>query len=139
MVALTAPLAAGLGVADVLGVGLIDGQGEADELALAVDVALGDVDAVGEAVGKVFALGVGDGVAVAVTAMQVACGWSSVSLAPAAVVGPPRNRSAAGTTSKPRMAVTTKASAPHSRSQKARDELRIRARRPDQAGVYFAC
>jgi hypothetical protein len=42
----------------------------------------------------------------------------------------PSSKSAAGTTSRPRMTVTTKASAPHSWSQKARDELRIRALRP---------
>ena len=46
---------------------------------------------------------------------------------------------AAGTTIRPMMTATTKASAPHSWSQKARDELRIRALRPAPVGVCCAC
>ena len=45
----------------------------------------------------------------------------------------------AGTTIRPMMTVTTKASAPHSWSQKARDELRIRALRPSPVEVCCAC
>jgi hypothetical protein len=52
---------------------------------------------------------------------------------------PPASSNAAGTTSRPRMTVTTKASAPHSWSQKARDELRIRALRPSPVGVCCEC
>jgi hypothetical protein len=51
---------------------------------------------------------------------------------------PPFSSSAAGTTSSPMMTVTTKASAPHSWSQKARDELRIRALRPAPVAVCCA-
>ncbi len=51
----------------------------------------------------------------------------------------PLTRRAAGTTTIPSATVITKARAPHSRRQKALDELRIRARRPLQVGACSWC
>ena len=91
-------------------------------------------------------MGVALGLAVAdpegvLTAEQLGDGvrCSSVWFVGAVDLLPPSRNNAAGTTSRPRMTVTTKASAPHSWSQKARDELRIRARRPIQAGACYGC
>jgi hypothetical protein len=124
-----------------------DGQGDAELIAAADVVALGETPAVGEAlgvgegVGDAFALldgeAVGDGVVAGAQAVAEG-GARSVWLPGAAVAGPPRSSKAAGTTSKPMMTAITKASAPHSWSQKAREELRIRARRRQaQAGACF--
>jgi hypothetical protein len=118
------------------------GEGQGVLEALALGVAEGEVEAVALAVGDALALPDGETVGVALLIAEGVHGveaWaSSVWLPGGLVVVPPRSRSAAGTTSKPRMTVITKASAPHSRSQKPRDELRIRARRPARAAAYCA-
>ena len=120
------------------------GQGVGDALLTAAPEAEADTDgdAVGldEALGLALAVGDADAVALAAGAqLGVALGARSVRFAGELVLLPPSSSRAAGTTSKPRMTVTTKASAPHSWSQKARDELRIRARRPAQAEVCCGC
>ena len=123
-------------------VGLVLGHGVAEALATAVPD--GDADTEGDALRLGVAVGLAlaeadpDGVAVAATQLAVGDGASSVRLAGELVLLPPSSRRAAGTTSNPRMTVITKASAPHSWSQKARDELRIRARRPARAEACCA-
>jgi len=127
-----------------------DGQGVGEALWIPVADGLADTDGdgdgeavgVGDGVGLVLAVGEPDGVGVAAGAQKVGTGAgvaSSVRLAGEAALLPPSSSSAAGTTSRPRMTVTTKASAPHSWSQKARDELRIRALGPSPAEVCCAC
>jgi hypothetical protein len=118
-------------------VGLGDGHGVLEALLTAVPLGVADAVAAGLGVVEAFGLAVVEGVAVADGAWKQIEGWGVSSVWPpgALAVGPPRSRSAAGTTSNPRMTVTTKASAPHSWSQKPPDELRIRARRPDPAGA----
>ena len=114
---------------------------EAAVMAVAVGVAEADDDALPVAAGDAVGLVDGDplGLAELTGAQMVPWGTRSVWLPGALAVVPPRNSKAAGTTSKPRMTVTTKASAPHSWSQKPPDELRIRARRPVPAEAYSVC
>jgi len=106
-----------------------------EALAIAVPDGLADADGVGVGVGEP------DGVGVAAATQKVGAGVgaSSVRLVGDAALLPPSSSNAAGTTNRPTMTVTTKASAPHSWSQKARDELRIRALRPAPVGVCCAC
>jgi hypothetical protein len=118
----------GQGVADALATAVPDGEAEME----------GDALGVGVADGLALADADPDGVAVAATQLAVGDGARRVRLAGEPVLLPPSSKSAAGTTSNPRMTVITKASAPHSWSQKARDELRIRARRPARAEVCCA-
>ena len=133
-----------MAVADALAVGeteavaLGDGHGVVEALLIAVPLGVADGAVLGLAVGEAFGLALVDGVAVGEGAVKQmdGCGVNSVWPPGALAVGPPRSSSAAGTTSKPRMTVITKASAPHSCSQKPPDELRIRGRRPDPAGAY---
>ena len=126
-----------------MAVPLGDGQGvlEAPVIAVEVGVAEAEEDALAVAVGDAVALvdGAPLGLAAATWAQTVPWGTSNVWLPGALAVVSPRSSKAAGTTSKPRMTVTTKASAPHSWSQKPPDELRIRARRPVPAEAYSAC
>jgi hypothetical protein len=119
-----------------------EGHGVGEALAIAVADELAEAEDDGFGVGVGVALGLAEaeteGVALAL-GMQLlgaGVGSSSVWFAGVLVFPPPSSRSAAGTTSKPRMTVITKASAPHSVSQKARDELRIRARRPSPVVAY---
>ncbi|TME48786.1 MAG: hypothetical protein E6I56_00110 [Chloroflexi bacterium] len=126
-----------------MAVGLGEGQGvlEAALTAVAVGVAEAEEDALLVAAGDAVALVDGEllGLAEVTWAQTVPWGTSSVWLPGALAVVPPRNSKAAGTTNNPRMTVTTKASAPHSWSQKPPDELRIRARRPVPAEAYSVC
>jgi hypothetical protein len=120
-----------------------DGQGVAEALGTAVAEADADVDGEGVGLGVVLDLGValvdGVGVAAGTQKLGAGVGASSVRLVGELALPPPSRSSAAGTTSSPRMTVITKASAPHSWSQKARDELRIRALRPSPVGVCCGC
>jgi len=122
-----------------------DGHGVAEALGTAVAEGEADPDAdgvgVGDAVGLVFGLAVVDGVGVAGGTQKLGAGVgaSRVRFVGEVALPPPSRSSAAGTTSRPMMTVTTKASAPHSWSQKARDELRIRALRPSPVGVCCGC
>jgi hypothetical protein len=123
-----------------------DGHGVAEALVIAVADGLADPegDGVGVGVGDGVGLAVGDadaeGVGVTAGAQKVGAGVGarSVRLVGDAALLPPFSSKAAGTTIRPRMTVITKASAPHSWSQKARDELRIRALRPAPAAVCCA-
>jgi len=118
-----------------------DGHGVAEALAVAVDDGEADPDGdavgVGDGVGLVFGLAVVDGVGVAGGTQKLGAGVgaSRVRFVGEVALPLPSSRRAAGTTRSPMMTVTTKASAPHSWSQKARDELRIRALRPSPVGV----
>jgi hypothetical protein len=98
---------------------------------------------VGVGVGLALGLAEPDGVGVAAGAAQMleaGGGENRTRLACELDLLPPLPSSnAAGTTIRPMMTATTKASAPHSWSQKARDELRIRALRPAPVGVCCAC
>jgi hypothetical protein len=142
---LALPLGDGDGVAVAVG----EGHGVAEALAVAdgeVDpdgdgVGVRDGVGVGDAVGLVFGLAVVDGVGVAGGTQKLGAGVgaSRVRFVGEVALPVPSSRRAAGTTSKPMMTVTTKASAPHSWSQKARDELRIRALRPSPVGVCCGC
>ena len=122
-----------------------DGHGLAEALVTAV--AEGDTDpegdgvGVGDGVGLAVGVAVVDGVGVAAGTQKLGAGVgaSNVRLVGELALPPPSSSSAAGTTSRPMMTVTTKASAPHSWSQKARDELRIRALRPAPVEAYCAC
>jgi hypothetical protein len=100
-------------------------------------------DGVGVAVGVGLAVAVGepDGVGVAAGAQMLEAGGGEnrTRLACEVDLLPPPSSNAAGTTIRPMTTATTKASAPHSWSQKARDELRIRALRPSPVGVCCAC
>ncbi len=73
----------------------------------------------------------GDGHGVAVGARRVVLGALTA-------LGPLTSR-ASGTTTIPMRTVTTKAAAPHSRRQKAQDQLRIRGRRPAPAAACYGC
>jgi hypothetical protein len=122
-------------------VAVADGHGVAGALAIAVPDGLAEADGVGDGVGLGFAVAEPDGVGVAAGTQMLGAGVGarSVRLVGEAGCLPPSRMSAAGTTSKPMMTVITKASAPHSWSQKARDELRIRALRPSPVEVCCAC
>ncbi len=118
-----------------------DGHGLAEALVTAV--AEGDTDPEGDGVGVGDGVGLavvdGVGVAAGTQKLGAGVGASKVRLVGELALPPPSSSSAAGTTSRPRMTVTTKASAPHSWSQKARDELRIRALRPAPVEACCAC
>jgi hypothetical protein len=116
-----------LGDADGVAVAVGEGHGVAEALVTAVGLALGD------------ALEDGVGVAAGTQKLGAGVGASSVRFVGELALPLPSSSSAAGTTSRPRMTVTTKASAPHSWSQKARDELRIRALRPSPVGACCGC
>ena len=149
---MTLPLVDGDGVAvadgDGVAVAAGDGQGVAKALPTAVADGLADAEGdgvgvdvgVGDGVALLFAVADAEGVGVAAGAQKVGAGVGarSVRLVGDAVLLPPFSSNAAGTTMRPRMTVITKASAPHSWSQKARDELRIRALRPAPAAVCYA-
>lgn len=137
-------LGEGHGVAEALAVAVAEALVDADADGVADGLAEADADGVAVCVGVALALALAepDGVAVAAGAqglLATGVGASSVRFTGVDVFPPPSSKSAAGTTSRPRMTVTTKASAPHSWSQKALDELRIRARRPSRAEVCCAC
>jgi hypothetical protein len=130
-----------VGDGDGVAVAVGDGHGVAEALAVAVAEADADPDGdgvgVGDAVGLVFGLAVVDGVGVAggTQMLGAGVGASRVRFVGEVALPLPSSRRAAGTTSRPMMTVTTKASAPHSWSQKPRDELRIRALRPSPVAV----
>ena len=123
------------------------GEGHGVAEALVTAVADGDVEAeadglgVGEGVGLVLGDAEVEGVGVAggTQMLGAGVGASRVRLVGEVAFPLPSSSSAAGTTINPRMTVTTKASAPHSWSQKARDALRIRALRPSPVGVCCGC
>ena len=127
----------GLGDAEVVG----DGEGQGVGEALLTALADGLAGALGDGFGVAVAVADPEGVGVAAgaqIALGIGLGARSVWFAGEAVLPLPSSNRAAGTTSRPRMTVITKASAPHSWSQKARDELRIRARRPSRAAACCA-
>ena len=126
-----------MAVGDGHGVAEAEATGVADVDTLAEGDGVGVGDGVGLLLGVVVAEGVG--VAAGTQKLGAGVGASRVRLVGELALPPPASSSAAGTTSKPTMTVTTKASAPHSWSQKPRDELRIRALRPSPVGVYCAC
>jgi hypothetical protein len=124
-----------------------DGDGHGVALAPVIAVADGLADPEGEAfavregVGLLLAVAEPDGVGVAAGTQMLEAGGGEnrTRFAGKVALPPPSRNKAAGTTSRPRMTVTTKASAPHSWSQKARDELRIRALRPTPVAVCCGC
>ena len=126
-----------LGAADAVGLG--EGHGVGDALVITVADGLGDPEGFGVGVGVELALAAADpdGVEEADRQLGAGVGCSSVWFDGVVVLALPSRIRAAGTTRRPRMTVTTKASAPHSWSQKARDELRIRVRRPIRAGACY--
>jgi len=128
-----------LGEADAVGLG--EGHGVGDALVTTVADGLRDPEAEGFGVGVGVELGLAaadpDGVEEAERQLGAGVGCSRVWFDGAVVLALPSRIRAAGTTRRPRMTVTTKASAPHSWSQKARDELRIRVRRPIRAGACY--
>jgi hypothetical protein len=130
-----------LGDADAVAVADGDGHGVGEAAAIAVPDGLTEADGVGDGDGLVVGEADPDGLGVAAGTQKLGAGVgaSSVWLVGDAALLPPFSSSAAGTTIRPMMTVTTKASAPHSWSQKARDELRIRALRPSPVGVCCAC
>jgi hypothetical protein len=136
----------GLPLGDGDGVAVAVGEGHGLAEALVTAVADGDADTVAEGVGDGVGVGLalgdalvdGVGVAAGTQKLGAGVGASRVRFAGDVVLPLPSRSSAAGTTSRPMMTVTTKASAPHSWSQKARDELRIRALRPSPAEVCCA-
>jgi len=122
-----------------------DGHGVALAPLIAVADGLADPEAegfgVGDGVGLLLAVAEPDGVGVAAATQILGAGVGAmiVRFAGEVTLPPPSSSNAAGTTSRPTMTVITKASAPHSWSQKPRDELRIRARRPTRVGACSAC
>ena len=133
-------MALALALAEVDGVTEGDGHGVGGALLTAVPDGLAEPDVEGFGVGVGLAVADPDGLAVGAGAQSVgpAEGASSVWFPGELLALPPSRSKAAGTTSKPRMTVITKASAPHSVSQNERDEFRIRARRPFRAEVCCA-
>jgi hypothetical protein len=129
------------------GVAVADGDGQGVALAPVMAVADGVADredegfGVGDGVGLLLAVAEPDGVGVAAGTQMLDAGGGEnrTRLAGDVTLPPPSRNKAAGTTSRPRMTVTTKASAPHSWNQKARDELRIRALRPTPVAVCCGC
>jgi hypothetical protein len=122
-----------------------DGDGHGVALVIAVADGLADPEGegfgVGDGVGLLLAVAEPEGVGVAAGTQTPDAGGGEkrTRLAGEVALPPPSRSNAAGTTSRPRMTVTTKASAPHSWSQKARDELRIRALRPSPVAVCCGC
>jgi hypothetical protein len=135
------PLGDGQGVGGAVGLALAlaVAVAEVEALLMAVADAAAEVEALGETLAAALPDAVGVGLRLAVGMQGVEACTRSCWLAGAAAVVPPRSSRAAGTTSKPRMTVITKASAPHSWSQNPREELRIRGRRPARAAAYCAC
>ena len=132
-----------LGDAGVAADGDGHGVGEALPVTVAEGLAVEVGDGVGVGLGVALAvpLANAEGVAVAAGAQKmlgVGVAPKSVWFAGDAVLPLPSSNRAAGTTSRPRMTVITKASAPHSWSQKPRDEFRIRVRRPFRAEACCA-
>ena len=118
-----------------------DGEGQGVGEALLTAGADGLVDVLVDGFGDGVAVADAEGVGLMVGAQKtvgVGVAPSNVWFAGEVVLPLPSSNRAAGTTSRPRMTVITKASAPHSWSQKARDELRIRARRPSRAEACCA-
>ena len=107
---------------------------------MGVAEALADGDGDGVGVGLVFGEADPEGVGVAGTTQILGAGGGEnrTRFTGEAPLPPPASSNAAGTTSRPMMTVITKASAPHSWSQKARDELRIRGLRPSPVAVCCA-
>jgi hypothetical protein len=120
------------------GVAVADGDGQGVGEALPTAVADGLAAALGDGFGDGVAVAEPEGVGLVAAAQMLGAAPSSVWFAGELVLPLPSSNRAAGTTSRPRMTVITKASAPHSWSQKARDELRIRARRPSRAEACCA-
>jgi len=118
-------------------------EGDGHGVALADGLADPEADGcgVGDGVGLLLAVAELDGVGVAAGTQMLGAGVGAmiVRFAGEVTLPPPSSSNAAGTTSRPRMTVITKASAPHSWSQKPRDELRIRARRPTRVEACSAC
>ena len=85
-----------------------------------------------EGLGDGVRLGEGLGVADTVGGARIVLFGDEVALAPLI-------RSAEGTTTIPTSTVMTKAAAPHSRRQKAQDELRIRALLPSPEPACYGC
>ena len=117
------PLAEGVAVGVAVGVGL--GVGLGDGLADGLTEGLTDPLADGETVG------------VARGAQGVLC--TSTEVSPAVLLDWCVRSSAAGTMITPRPTATTKASAPHSRRQKAHEDFRIRGLRPFPGSAYSGC
>ncbi|HYM49834.1 MAG TPA: hypothetical protein VET65_04600 [Candidatus Limnocylindrales bacterium] len=122
------------------GVDTIGTQGVADGLALADPEGLADDfgEAVPDALGLVAGVPVGLAAGVALAHRPGLCGASRVALTDWPLP-PPLSSRATGTTISPMKTVMTKATAPHSRRQKAALLLRIRALRPSPAAAYCAC
>ena len=124
---------------------MAEGDGHGVALVMAVADGLADPDAegfgVGEGVGLLLAVAEpgGVGVAAGTQTLEAAGGEKRTRFACEAALPLPSSSNAAGTTRRPTMTATTKASAPHSWSQKARDELRIRALRPSPVAVCCGC
>jgi hypothetical protein len=122
-----------------------DGDGHGVALVIAVADGLADPEGeglgVGDGVGLLLAVAEPEGVGVTAGTqpLEAGGGENRTRLAGEVALPPPSSSNAAGTTSRPRMTATTKASAPHSWSQKARDELRIRALRPSPVAACCAC
>lgn len=131
----------GLGHGVELGLG--DGEPLAEGVVVGVavgfglGVGLGDGLADGLTDGLTDALTVGETVGVARGAQGVLC--TSTEVSPAVLVDWCVRRSAAGTMMMPNPTATTKASAPHSRRQKAHEVFRIRGLRPFPGPAYSGC
>jgi len=104
---------------------------------LGLGVGLGDGLGDGLTDGFTDALTVGETVGVARGTQGVLC--TSTEVSPAVLVDWCVRSSAAGTMMMPRATATTKASAPHSRRQKAHEVKRVRGLRPFPGSAYSGC
>src|SRR5712692_2292655 len=104
-----------------------------------VELGLGDGEPLADGLtdGLNNGLAVGETVGVARGAHGVLC--TSTEVSPAVLVDWWVSSSAAGTMMMPRATATTKASAPHSRRQKAHEVNRVRGLRPFPGSAYFGC
>ena len=127
----------GLGDGEPLAEGVAVGVAVGFGLGLGLGVGLGDGLADGLTDGLSNGLAVGETVGVARGAQGVLCTRTEVS--PAVLVDWWVRSSAAGTMMMPSATATTKASAPHSRRQKAHEEFRIRGLRPFPGSAYSCC
>jgi hypothetical protein len=138
-VAATVGLALGHGVE----LGLRDGEPLADGVVVGVTDGFGLGDGLGDGVGDGLADGLTDGlidpegVADPRGTHGVLC--TSTERLPAVLLDWCVSSSAAGTMITPRPTATTKASAPHSRRQKAHEDFRIRGLRPFPGSAYSGC
>lgn len=138
-VAATVGLGHGVPVAPGEAEALPDGVMDADAEGVAAGVGVGVAVGVGTSVADGLTDGLADPDALGAMGVTQGVFWTRTPVLPAVVVAWWVSSRAAGTTIIPMATVSTNASAPHSRRQKAHELFRIRGRRPFPASAYCGC